>query len=124
MRMTNSAAIAALLLGTAVASHSPAAHAAAPDGNWSVLIITEKGTCDRGYRYDVNVSHGRVFYEGSAPVHLAGTVTPEGMVKVSISAGNQGAIGTGRLGGSEGVGTWYGRGSGGACAGRWEAERR
>ena len=35
----------------AVTSPQKVATAAAYDGNWSVVIITEKGTCDRTYRY-------------------------------------------------------------------------
>ena len=39
--------------------HQRSAHAAGYDGTWSVLIVTETGTCDRGYRYNVNVSTAR-----------------------------------------------------------------
>jgi hypothetical protein len=124
MPMTKLTLAASLLLGAAVIGNPPAAYAMPTDGNWSVLIITEKGTCDRAYRYTVRISHGRLVYEGSAPVNLAGTVAPNGRVKVSVKAGSQGASGTGRLSGSEGVGTWRGRSSAGECAGRWEAERR
>ena len=123
-RVMNSAPLAALLLGWAAAATPPAAHAASQDGNWSVLIITEKGDCDRGYRYSVNVSNGRVSYQGDAAVNLTGTVATNGTVKVSIKFGEQGASGTGRLNGSAGAGTWHGIGSKGSCAGRWEAERR
>ena len=28
------------------------------DGLWSVSIVTEKGDCDRGYRYPVRISNG------------------------------------------------------------------
>ena len=123
-RVMNSALPAAVLLGLAAAATPPAALAAPQDGNWSVLIVTEKGDCDRGYRYSVNVSNGRVSYRGDASVDLDGTVEPNGAVKVSIRFGKQGASGTGRLTENSGVGTWRGRGSTGACAGRWEAERR
>ncbi len=40
---------AALILGLAFVIQTPA-QAATYDGNWSVLIITEKGACDQGYR--------------------------------------------------------------------------
>lgn len=96
------------------------------DGNWSVLIITEKGTCDRGYRYNVKVANGQVRYQGdTAGVNLSGTVTPAGLVKVSIRVGDQGADGAGKLSTDTGAGTWKGAGANGTtCAGRWEAERR
>jgi hypothetical protein len=88
-----------------------------------VLVITEKGVCDRGYRYNVNVSKGHVRYQGESAVNLSGSVSPNGAVKVSIRLGGQGASGIGRLSASTGTGTWRGIGSGGDCAGRWEAER-
>ena len=38
------------------------------DGEWSVLIITEAGSCDRAYRYPVRVTNGVLKYEGEASV--------------------------------------------------------
>ena len=116
--------LAALLSGLAMAANPPAALAAVQDGNWSVLIITEKGDCDRAYRYSVAVSNGKVRYDGDAAVKLSGTVTPSGVVKVSLMLGDKGASGTGRLAASAGAGSWRGTGSNTTCAGRWEAERR
>ena len=41
---------------------SPVATARTPfDGAWSVLIITDRGTCDRAYRYALRIADGRVF---------------------------------------------------------------
>jgi len=123
-RVVRSALLTALLLGLVCAAQPSAALAAPQDGNWSVLIVTEKGDCDRGYRYSVNVSNGRVSYQGEASVDLSGTVAPNGAVSVSIKIGEQGASGIGRLMESAGAGTWRGIGSTSTCAGRWEAERR
>jgi hypothetical protein len=121
-RHVTSALPAALLLG--LAAMPPAVLAAAQDGNWTVLIITEKGDCDPGYRYNFRIADGRVRYQGEAAVDMTGTVAPNGAVKVSIKLGEKGASGTGRLSGSSGVGTWRGVGPNSSCAGRWEAERR
>jgi len=120
----NTVILAALLAGAAIAGQPHAAFAAIQDGNWSVLIVTEKGTCDRGYRYNVKVANGQVSYQGDAAVNLAGTVAPGGAIKVSIKVGEKGASGTGRLSDNSGTGTWHGIGSSGSCAGHWEAERR
>jgi hypothetical protein len=99
--------------------------AAAPhDGNWSVVIITEKGDCDRAYRYPLAVSGGHVRYTGQAGANVQGTVSPTGAVRVAIRMGNKGADGTGHLSGSGGTGTWHGAGGGASCSGRWEAEKR
>jgi len=102
--------------------------AAAPrmnyDGNWSVLIVTQKGPFDKAYRYGLAIRNGRVFYEGSAPVNVRGGVTGNGRVEVAVSAGSQGANGTGRISGNSGGGNWIGQGSMGSCSGTWSAERR
>ncbi len=107
-----------------MAAGTPAAVAAIHDGNWSVLIITEKGSCDRAYRYSVGVANGQVLYQGDAAVNFNGSVAPSGAVNVSIRLGDKGANGTGKLSATSGAGTWQGAGGAGECAGRWEAERR
>ncbi len=109
-----------LILPASIGARATAAH----DGNWSVLIVTEEGGCDRGYRYNVNIVNGHVSYQGDASVDLSGTVAPSGLVKVNIKLGDKGANGTGQLSAKTGTGTWHGIGSSGTCAGHWEAERR
>ena len=94
------------------------------DGNWSVLIVTDTGSCDRGYRYGLSIRNGRVFYEGSAAVNVDGRVSPTGRVQVRVWAGSQSASGDGRLSDTDGSGTWRGAGSASSCAGTWTAERR
>jgi hypothetical protein len=94
------------------------------DGFWSVLIITEKGTCDRAYRYGVQIENGNVTYRGDGPFNFQGRVAPNGRVRVSVSAGQQRADGEGRLSRNFGTGTWRGQSSSSTCSGTWEAERR
>jgi hypothetical protein len=95
------------------------------DGQWSVLIVTESGPCDRAYRYGVRIANGRIEYSGeSAPVDLSGQVDRTGRVNVRVSGGSQVAVATGRLAGRSGGGTWSGNSATSKCAGRWEAERR
>ena len=116
-------AATAVLIGCS-AVPLPAGAAPPHDGNWSVLVITEKGSCDRGYRYNVAVTNGRLRYQGEGSVQFNGTVEPGGAVKVNIRLGQQGANGTGRLSAGSGTGTWRGVGGAGECSGRWEAEKR
>ena len=124
-RVWSSMIVATVMGGAAFVSVPPAALAATQDGNWTVLIVTEKGNCDRGYRYDVKIANGHVSYEGGAAVDLAGTVASNGAISVDIKAGEKGASGTGRLSSTSGSGTWHGSGANGSnCAGRWEAVRR
>ena len=94
------------------------------DGAWSVLIITQSGTCDRAYRYDVHISNGQVLHDEHGAVSLQGQVARDGAIRVSVSAGDNRADGSGRLSRDRGSGLWRGQGSAGACAGNWEAERR
>jgi hypothetical protein len=94
------------------------------DGAWSVLLMARSGACDGTYRYGVQISNGEVLNAGGAQVDLQGRVAPNGVVRVSVAAGNQEAHGAGRLSRTSGSGTWQGQGSGGTCAGTWQAERR
>jgi hypothetical protein len=90
------------------------------DGNWSLLIVTEKGTCDRSYRYMVRITDGIVGYAGEASFSVSGRVAPNGKVTVRVSRGDRSASGSGQLSATSGGGSW----SGGECSGRWQVERR
>jgi hypothetical protein len=94
------------------------------DGNWSVLIITDSGDCDRAYRYGVRITGGQVRYAGDASAEFSGSVGNDGRVSVTVRAGGQSASGSGRLAGNSGSGTWSGSSPSNRCSGRWEAERR
>jgi hypothetical protein len=112
---------AGLALGTALLAGLPPALARPPfDGLWSVLIVTERGDCERGYRYVVRVSDGRVRYAGDGSFDVSGKVAANGAIAVTVARGDRRAVGTGRLNGSTGGGTWRG----GACSGTWSADRR
>jgi hypothetical protein len=123
MRFWTSFALFAFIFAAFGAS-SRSAPAATHDGNWSVLIITEKGDCDRAYRYPLAVSDGHVRYSGESGANVQGTVSSGGAVRVSIRLGDKGANGSGHLSGNSGSGTWQGAGGGVRCSGRWEAEKR
>jgi hypothetical protein len=107
-------------------THVQAAQAqavAAFNGLWSVLIITNRGPCDRAYRYPVRISNGHVTYAGQADFRAGGRVAPNGAVSVSVSRGSQSASGSGRLVAGSGSGTWSGFGES-SCSGTWTAEKR
>ena len=93
------------------------------DGNWSVLIVTDAGSCDRAYRYALRIANGRIYYPDQT-VAVSGRVDGRGHVNVSVSAGGQSARGAGRLSGNSGGGSWRGSSSTSQCSGHWEAERR
>jgi hypothetical protein len=108
---------AAILLGVSMAKAAPAY-----DGNWSVLIITTKGDCDRGYRYPVRIVNGKVGYAGEASFTVKGDVDDKGAITVTVARGDKYARGAGTLSGSSGSGAW--KTGGGECSGEWTAERR
>jgi hypothetical protein len=91
------------------------------DGIWTVLIITQTGSCDPAYSYPFRVAGGRISSAGAA--NVSGTVGRGGGVVVRISAGGSVASGSGRLAGSTGAGRWTAKVSSGNCSGRWQATR-
>src|SRR5581483_6616463 len=114
--------LAILTASVAPAFAAPIASAKSFDGGWSVLIVTERGTCDRAYRYPVRISNGSVGYAGTASFNVTGQVGQNGAVTVTVSRGSQSASGSGRLSLTDGTGHW--RTAGGECSGTWSAERR
>ena len=110
----------ALFIATLAGVNAPATSAPSYDGLWSVVIITNSGSCDRAYRYPIRIAGGNLLNEGSSPVTINGRVGGNGSVTVTVSAAGKSASGSGRLNRTEGAGSWRG----GDCAGTWEAERR
>jgi hypothetical protein len=90
------------------------------DGLWSVLIVTEKGDCDRGYRYPIRITRGTLSNAGDTSFTIAGKVGSTGLIRVTVSHGNASANGLGQLTGDTGSGSWAGN----SCSGTWTAERR
>lgn len=121
-RLAPSLAALAIVTATAVPASAPAAAKATFDGTWSVLIVTEKGTCDRAYRYPIKISNGSVDYAGDHAFTVTGKVQPSGAVTVTVARGSQSASGSGRLSPTDGAGQW--RAASGECSGTWTAERR
>ncbi len=118
-----------LVVAAAIFATTPPAGARPPaaqdfDGSWSVVVITDSGTCDRAYRYGVQISNGRIFYQGGSGVDIFGRVGPRGQVSVQVRQGDQQATGAGRLSQASGGGHWNGASPDRQCAGHWIAERR
>ena len=115
-------AAAAILSASAAPASAPAFAKSNYDGQWSVLIVTQKGTCDRAYRYPVKIENGSVGYAGEASFNVAGKVGANGTITVTVSKGDKSATGTGRMSGTDGSGIWTA--ASGECSGTWTAERR
>jgi hypothetical protein len=112
--------LAALVTAATVAGFAPANARPAHDGDWSVLIVTQQGSCDRAYRYPLRIRDGVVGYGGSSGFTVTGRVNGAGGVTVTVRRGDQFAAGSGRLTATSGSGKWRGA----SCSGVWTAERR
>ncbi len=113
------AILGALFLAAAVA---PAAAAQPFDGRWSVEVITEKGSCDAAYRWDLEIANGRVASSADMPATASGSISPNGAVTVSFTRGADRLSATGSASGKWASGKWDAPSKG--CSGRWRAERR
>ena len=116
-----SGALFALVAASATVATTSSYAVPAYDGLWSVSIVTEKGDCDRGYRYPIRIQNGALANAGSVTaITINGKVQPTGAITVIVSSGSKSATGSGRLSGDLGEGHW----TGGECPGSWTAERR
>jgi hypothetical protein len=70
--------LAAITPGLAQSSH---------DGRWSVVVITEQGPCDV-YRWEFDVSGGRVSPTRNATAPVTGGIGPRGAVNVTFRLGS------------------------------------
>jgi hypothetical protein len=124
LRSTFVVAIAALLVAIASIPSDAASRVArtrAFDGQWSVVIYTLVGDCDRSLRYSLRIVDGQV-QAAEQNYQVAGVVAPSGMIRVTVGEAGRSASGAGRLIGNNGRGQW--RTSTGECGGQWTAERR
>jgi hypothetical protein len=116
-----SGALFTLVAASATVATTSSYAVPAYDGLWSVSIVTEKGDCDRGYRYPIRIENGALANAGSVTaITINGKVQPTGAITVIVSSGSKSATGSGRLSGDLGEGHW----TGGECSGSWTAERR
>ena len=118
MRVLLGSALAALAASVAIAEPRGAG---SYDGKWSVEIITDKGTCDRVYRWNLGIQGGRVIDVGEV-ARPSGGVSPTGKVTIRFVRDKDYASATGELSGEWGSGSWTSPTL--ACSGRWRAERR
>lgn len=118
-KLLGAGAFGALVAASTLVS---SASSAAPrfDGLWSVSIVTEKGDCDRGYRYPVRITNGQLVNAGDTAFAISGKVGETGAITVMVAAAGKSATGSGQLAGNAGGGHW----TGGTCSGSWTAERR
>ena len=91
------------------------------DGSWSLAIMTQRGSCDASYQFKVQIINGIVTSPGLNK--FRGRVSSGGRVRVSVTAGDKVASGSGRLAPTSGSGLWRGRSGSNRCSGDWTAQR-
>jgi hypothetical protein len=114
------AALAVVAVAAVLGFAGPANSRTDFDGEWSVVIVTKHGDCERAYRAPITISNGNFINVGVNMVDVSGKVSPDGKLTVRVSRGDKSAVGLGRLTATAGAGSW----KGGSCAGTWTAERR
>jgi hypothetical protein len=93
------------------------------DGNWSVAVYGQSGSCQGGsYQFPVQIVNGNIHHVGG-DASVSGRVSSSGAVAVRIATSERSAIGAGRLSRSYGSGTFRGRSSAGLCSGTWTGQR-
>jgi hypothetical protein len=91
------------------------------DGQWSLTISTERGSCDSAYHFTVDINNGIVSHPNL--VKLRGRVAKGGSVRVSVAASDKFASGSGRLTRTSGSGRWTGHAGKDRCSGSWTAQK-
>ena len=117
--------LAAIAVGAAcVFAVADGAQARGPyDGAWTVSVSGRSGTCaGANTSYNLQIINGVVHYYGG-DARVSGRVSRGGGVVVHVVSGDRSAVGSGRLRGSSGSGTFRGRAQGGPCAGTWSSQR-
>ena len=54
------------------------------NGNWSIEVLTESGSCDKAYRFPLVIQNGQVRYGGPERVNVTGAVTSTGDIRGSV----------------------------------------
>lgn len=106
-----------VLLLAGLASATPAA-AATFDGEWNVQIASSNAACSSGTSVSIGINNGQVA-STSAMVTASGRVADAGVISVTLASGVTRAVGSGRLSGTSGSGTWRAA----VCSGTWTAQR-
>jgi len=110
--------IAAHILALFAIPFATPAAAAGFDGEWSVQIESSNSACGSGASVAIDISNGQVASANSA-VSASGRVADAGNISVTLVSGIKRAVGSGRLSGASGSGTWHAP----MCSGTWTAQR-
>ena len=107
----------ALTLASIAAVPAVAGSAGRYDGNWSLSVVTEKGSCD-AYRWTIVVSGNQLQRINELPVDASGAIDSRGQASFLVASVVKAS---GQMREASGSGTWDAPSK--ACSGRWQAAR-
>jgi hypothetical protein len=93
------------------------------DGTWTIELVTKTGPCDQSYLGDVQVIDGALHLAAASPDTFSGRVTTNGAVTLTSTMGGGNGVGSGRVSGNSGSGSWHAETQNGGCSGVWSARR-
>ena len=102
----------------AVLGFAAPSSAATFDGDWNVQITSSNAACPSSASVSIGINNGQVA-SNSMAVTASGRVADAGSINVTLASGVKRAVGTGRLSGTSGSGTWRAA----LCSGTWTAQR-
>jgi hypothetical protein len=114
-----------IAVGTAcVLAFADGAQARGPyDGSWTVSVSGRSGSCAGvNTSYNLQIVNNVVRYYGG-DAQVSGRVGRGGGVVVRVVSSQGNGVGSGRLHGGSGGGSFRGHVQGGPCAGSWSARR-
>jgi hypothetical protein len=118
-------ALVGLAMAASVSFAGPLLARAAHDGSWAIEIVTERGACDRLYRYYVEVDGQAVRLRsmtGETSPATMGLVGADGRIRATLGQADDPVTVTGRLAATSGTGVWSAPAR--QCTGRWNAQKR
>jgi hypothetical protein len=118
-------AMAPLCVATQASFAAPLPAQAPHDGSWAIEIVTERGACERLYRYYVEVEGQAVrlrSMSGETSPAATGLVRTDGRIKATLGQADDPVNVTGRLAATSGTGVWSAPAR--QCTGRWSAHKR
>jgi hypothetical protein len=93
------------------------------DGTWTIELVTKTGPCDQSYLGDVQVIDRVLHLASASSGTFSGRVTPSGAVTLTSTMGGGNGVGSGRVSGSSGSGSWRAEMQNEVCSGVWSVRR-
>lgn len=91
------------------------------DGIWRVATQPITGPCSKSFEFSLAVEDGQISYSGIWPVDASGSVTPIGVIEISVVRGGETLSAKGVVRGDMASGKWVSPVKN--CTGSWTAKK-